>query len=227
VTLYEYIALIPSFNAGKPRFVNTLAALIQPLIDAQDLLASLTADFDLDTAVGVQLDIVGQWLGRTRYLTEPITGVYFAFHTPTDPVQRDGFDQGIWLGPYDPTTKIIAMPDDAYRKILKLQAIANHWDGTVPSIQEAFNNVFPGVVVQDMGDTSGGLMVMDVLIPGIEMSSLELAALEQDFPIKPSGVRVNIIESSVTTTPLFGFNVDGSIIGGFDHGSWGVVIQST
>jgi hypothetical protein len=227
VTLYEYIALIPSFNAGKPRFVNTLAALIQPLIDAQDMLASLTADFDLDTAVGVQLDIVGQWLGRTRYLTEPITGVYFAFHTATDPVQRDGFDQGIWLGPYDPTTKIIAMPDDAYRKILKLQAIANQWDGTVPSIQEAFNNVFPGVVVQDMGDTSGGLMVMDVLIPGIEMSSLELAALEQDFPIKPSGVRVNIIESSVTTTPLFGFNVDGSIIGGFDHGSWGVVIQST
>jgi hypothetical protein len=227
MTLYDYIALIPAFNANKPRFVNMLAALIQPLIDAQDTMAALTADFDLDTAVGVQLDIVGQWLGRTRYLTEPITGVYFALHAAGDTVLRDGFDQGIWLGPYDPTTKIVAMPDDTYRKILKLQAIANHWDGTVPSIQEAFNYVYPGVVVQDMGDTTGGLMVMDVLIPGIEMNSLELAALEQDFPIKPGGVRINIIQSTVSTTPLFGFNVDGSIIGGFDHGSWGVVIQST
>jgi hypothetical protein len=227
MTLGDYLALIPPFNANKPRFINMLASLLQPIIDAQDMLAAMLADFDLDTAVGVQLDIVGQWIGRTRYLQVPIAGVYFTFHAATDTVLRDGFNQGIWLGPFDPTTGIIAMPDDTYRKILKLQAIANEWDGTVPSIQAAFNAVYPGVVVQDMGDTSGGLMVMDVLIPGIEMNSLELAALQQDFPIKPSGVHINIIESTVTSTPLFGFNVDNNIIGGFNHGSWGVVIQST
>lgn len=227
MTLYEYLALIPPFNANKPRFVNMLAALIQPMIDAQNMLAALTADFDLDTAVGVQLDVVGQWLGRSRYLTTPLTGVYFTLHAAGDTVQRDGFDQGQWLGNYDPTTQIIAMPDDTYRKILKLQAIANVWDGTVPSIQAAFNAVYPGVVVQDLGDQSGGLMTMDVLIPGIDMNSLELAALEQDFPIKPSGVHVNIIESSVSTTPIFGFDVDNNIIGGLDAGSWGVIIQST
>jgi hypothetical protein len=227
MTLGDYLALIPPFNANKPRFINMLASLLQPIIDAQDMLAAMLADFDLDTAVGVQLDIVGQWIGRTRYLQVPIAGVYFTFHAAGDAVLRDGFNQGIWLGPYDPTTGIIAMPDDTYRKILKLQAIANEWDGTVPSIQAAFNAVYPGVVVQDMGDTSGGLMVMDVLIPGIEMNSLELAALQQDFPIKPSGVHINIIESTVTSTPLFGFNVDNNIIGGFNHGSWGVVIQST
>jgi hypothetical protein len=204
-----------------------LAALLQPVLDAQEVLAALTADFDLDTAVGVQLDIVGQWIGRTRYLQVPITGVYFTLHAPTDTVQRDGFDQGVWLGPYDPTTGIVAMDDGTYRKILKLQAIANEWDGTIPSIQAAFNAVYPGVVVNDRGDVAGGIMTMEVLIPGIEMNSLELAALEQDFPIKPSGVHVNVIESTVTQTAIFGFDVDNNIIGGFDHGSWGVVIQST
>jgi hypothetical protein len=231
MTLLDYIALIPPFNAGKPRFVNMLAALIQPMVDAQALLAALTADFDLDGAVGVQLDIVGQWIGRTRYLQVPKAGVYFSFDDSDDGTAnsspRTGFDQGVWLGKFDPTTALIAMPDDTYRKILKLQAIANEWDGTLPSIQAAFNAVYPGVVVQDNGDVSGKLMSMDVLIPGIEMNSLELAALQQDFPIKPSGVRVNIIESSVTTTPLFGFDIDNSIIGGMDHGSWGIVIQST
>jgi len=224
--LADYLGLIPPANAGKPRFVNMLAALLQPLADAQDMLYALTAEFDLDTAVGVQLDQVGQWIGRSRYLEVPITGVYFTLHAPADAVLRDGFDQGVWMQGFDPTVKIVAMDDESYRKILKLQAIANQWDGTLQQILDAFNNVFPGVVIQDKGDVAGGLMSMDVLIPGIEMSSLLLAALEQDFPIKPAGVLVNIIESSVSATPLFGFDIDTGPIQGFDHGSWGIIIMS-
>lgn len=225
MTLGQYLALVTSFHSQRPRYMNMLAALLQPLVDAQAFLASLTAAFDLDTAVGVQLDIVGQWIGRTRYLQVPLTGVYFSFDDGQGP--RTGFDQGVWQGPYDPASAIIAMDDDSYRAILKLQAIANEWDGTIASIQAAFNAVFPGVVVDDRGDVAGHVMEMEVLIPGIEMNSVTLAALEQDFPIKPSGVRTTIIESTLTTTSIFGFDVDGAIIGGFDHGSWGKIIQAT
>lgn len=227
MTLSDYLALITPYHSQRPKFVNMMAALLQPLVDAQAMLAQMTADFDLDTAVGVQLDILGLWIGRSRYLQEPITGVYFTLHAPGDPDMRDGFNQGIWLGPFDPTSGIVAMPDDTYRVVLQLQAIANEWDGTLGSIQQAFNAVFPGVVIQDMGDTPDGLMTMDVLIPGVEMNSLLLGVLEQDFPIKPSGVHINIIETTVSTQPIFGFNVDNAIIGGFNHGAWGKVIQST
>jgi hypothetical protein len=208
VTLDQYIALLPPYHSHQSRFVNTLAALLQPLVEAQEVLAQLSADFDLDTAVGVQLDMVGEWLGRSRWV--------------------DGFDQGQWLGPFDPTSVIVAMPDDTYRSVLRLQAMANHWDGTLASIQNQFATVFPGVVVEDKGDTAGGLMSMDVLIPGIAISTLLLSVLEQDFPIKPGGVRVNIIESTVVTEPLFGFDIDGAAlpIRGFDHGAWGLVIAS-
>jgi hypothetical protein len=219
-----YLGLVTSWHSTKPRFMNTLAALLQPMIDAQLMLEALTAEFDLDAAQGVQLDVVGQWIGRTRYVMAPITGVFFSFDDGGG--ARTGFDQGVWLGKYVPTDAITALDDDTYRTLLKMQALANEWDGTLASIQTAFNAVFPGVVVQDLGDTATGLMSMDVLIPGVEMSSLMLAVLEQDFPIKPSGVHLTIVETTVAYQPIFGFDISTKAIDGFDKGAWGKIIFS-
>ena len=203
--------------------MNTVAVLIQPIIDAQDTLTKLTSDFDLDTAVGIQLDQVGQWIGRTRYVTTPITGVFFAF----DLTNRVGFDQGVWLGDYDPTDAITGLDDETYREVLKLQAIANHWDGTLPSIAADLDRVFPGIAIQDLGDAPAGLMRMDVLIPSVLVNTLLLYVLEQDFPIKPSGVLVNFIETTLSTQPIFAFDVGhqpGSPLGGFDEAAWGIIV---
>jgi hypothetical protein len=222
--LVTYLSLVPSWNSQRPKFMSTVAALVQPLVEAQQMLAKLTSDFDIDTAVGVQLDMVGQWLNRSRYVLEPITGVFFSFN-----IDNVGFNQGIWMGPYDETDAVTAMPDDVYRAVLKLQAIANVWDGTLPSIQAALDEVFPGIAVQDLGDVTGKVMSMDVLIPSNYLSALLLAVLEQDFPIRPSGVLVNIIETTLQGTPIFAFNLpltEANRFGGFNQSSWGEIIQS-
>lgn len=222
MTLEEYLSLITSWHSDKPRFVNTVAVLIQPLVDAQAMLQKLTADFDIDTAIGVQLDMVGQWVGRSRYIKQPIAGVYFAFDTV-----NVGFDQGHWKGPYDSVEGVTSLDDETYRTVLKLQALANSWDGTLESIADAFDAVFPGVVIDDKGDTVNGLMSMDVLVPTVHLSSLLLAVLEQDFPLKPSGVRTTFIQSSVVTEPLFAFDVAfvaGGPMAGFDQGAWGIIL---
>ena len=224
MTLSDYLSLITSWHADKPRFVNTVAVLVQPLVEAQAMLQQLTADFDIDTAIGVQLDMVGQWVGRSRYIQQPIEGVYFAFDLPND---RVGFDQGHWKGPYDSVEGVVALDDETYRTVLKLQAIANSWDGTIPSIADQFDAVFPGVVIDDKGDTAGGLMSMEVLVPGQHLSSLLLAVLQQDFMLKPSGVRTTFFETSVATEPLFAFDVaatPGGPMAGFDQGAWGIVL---
>jgi hypothetical protein len=236
MTLSEYLGLITSWHADKPRFVNTVAALLQPLIDSQAMFQKLTADFDLDTAVGVQLDMVGQWIGRTRYVDMPLAGKFFSFNDSFDGTPGDspntGFNKGVWLGKYDTTDGISRLDDETYRTLLKLQAIANHWDGTIPSIADDFDRVFPGAVIDDKGDTVQGLMSMDVLVPAVWLSSLMLAVLEQDFMLKPSGVRVNFIETTVSTEPLFGFNVpydaaNPGPIAGFNIGAWGKIILTT
>src|SRR3954453_4905573 len=115
--LSDYLARIPTYHSTRPRFMNTLAVLCQPLVDAMVMLDQLTYDFDLDTAVGVQLDMVGQWLGRDRWLKMPFTDIYFSFDLPED---RVGFDQGVWLGPYDARDGVRALDDDTYRTLLKL-----------------------------------------------------------------------------------------------------------
>jgi hypothetical protein len=227
MTLSDYLSLITSWHADKPRFVNTMAVLLQPMVEAQAMLQQLTADFDIDTAIGVQLDMVGQWVGRSRYIKQPITGVYFSFDLPAD---RVGFDQGHWKGQFDSAEGVVALDDETYRTVLKLQAIANGWDGTLASIADAFDAVFPGVVIDDKGDTVDGLMSMDVLVPGVHLSSLLLAVLEQDFMLKPSGVRTTFLETTVPTEPLFAFDVaatPGGPMAGFDEGAWGIVLLTT
>jgi hypothetical protein len=228
----DYLALVPNYHSTLPRFMNTVALLTQPLADAQDMLERLRADFDIDTAIGVQLDQVGQWVGRTRYVQAPITGIFFSFDLPA---QRVGFDQGFWLGQYTPTDAITALDDETYRSILKLQVLANQWDGTLASISIALNTVFPGIAIQDLGDTGPGLMSMHVLLPLADMDSLLLAVLEQDFPIKPSGVRMDFIDNPIAGgQPVFAFDVphvlDGPL-GGWEgglpsdqHSAWGIIV---
>jgi hypothetical protein len=225
MTLEEYLALITSYHSTRPRFVNTVAALVQPMVAAMAMLQHLTIDFDLDTAIGVQLDMVGQWLGRDRYLKLPVTNVFFSFDDWDGP--DTGFDKGVWQGKYDARDQVARLDDETYRMILKLQAIANQWTGEVPPIVIPFDDVFPGVVMDDRGDKPGGLMACDVLIPGPEITKIMLYVLEQDFALKASGVRYNFIETTVTTDPLFGFDIDNNTIAGFDRGAWGKIILST
>ena len=97
----NYVNLITSEHQTKPNFAAVVAALTQWSIDYQSTVAigsavdtSVMADvtapvdtplvqytfgatpslYDLDAAVGVQLDAVGLWVGLTRYVTVPSIG---------------------------------------------------------------------------------------------------------------------------------------------------------
>ena len=62
-----YTGLIPSSNAAEPNFVRMVSTTVQPFVDQQTAVASLTTD--VDTAVGNSLDYIGQWIGLiTAYL---------------------------------------------------------------------------------------------------------------------------------------------------------------
>ena len=54
----KYIALITSAHNDKPRFVATVDLATNALAQGQDFLNTLPAEFDIDSAVGVQLDAI-------------------------------------------------------------------------------------------------------------------------------------------------------------------------
>lgn len=133
----DYLSLIPSENASKQKFVDTVTVSIQGLVDEMTLLGLIPADYDIDTAVGSQLDVVGQWVGLSRRLKSPIAGAFFSLDT-----DGLGFDQGVWLGPDDSTDGIVTLDDATYRFFLYIKVAANIWDGSMGQLQVLINDLF-------------------------------------------------------------------------------------
>ena len=134
--LQDYLDLITSEHQDKPDYVATVALRVQPYIDMQNLLAGMPALFDLDVAIGDQLDKTGLWIGLTRFLEIPLS-IYFSWDTA-----GLGWDQGVWSGSYSPGHGIVALDDPHYRILLKARVVANQWDGTIPGAYTAWNDLF-------------------------------------------------------------------------------------
>jgi hypothetical protein len=71
-TVDYYLDRITPWHAGRPRFRSTVENAVAPLVGLQEFLAHLPQDFDLDDAIGVQLDAVGERVGRSRFIPVPI-----------------------------------------------------------------------------------------------------------------------------------------------------------
>lgn len=209
-----YTDRIPPENAKKPKFVALVDDTTGNFAGIQDLETNLIQYFDLDTAVGVQLDTIGEWVGIGREVSVPIAGVYFSFD-----ISGIGFDQGVWKGPFDPDTGITSLPDDIYRVLIRAKIGANRWDGSMAGWKAIVDQVFPPetrIAVQDNGD-----MTITVIIAGTLPSALQIALIENGYlPLKPEAIGVRYTMTSVDGTPGFGFDVNNSYIAGFDTGAW-------
>jgi hypothetical protein len=214
-TLADYLALVPSQHQGKPKYMATLELVLAPQVAMQEFINNIPQAFDLDEAIGVQLDIVGQWIGATRYINAPINGIFFSFDT-----SGQGFDQAIWFGPFTPTQGLIALYDDLYREFLYAKAAANEWNGELTSAWNIYQMLlapYPGamLLVQDNQD-----MTMTVAIGGtLPPVLVQLLVLNEHLPLRPSGVQQFSYLTSVPGAPLFGFDVETALISGLDVGS--------
>ena len=135
----DYLKLVTRLHASRPHYNAMLAAVLQPFSDLQAFLNSLPAQFDIDQAIGVQLDIVGQWVGQSRNISVPLPNIFFAFDSPN---LAKGWDRGIWQGPYATVNGLTALDDETYRLLLQTLVMANAWDGSISSAQAILNNFF-------------------------------------------------------------------------------------
>ncbi|MFY2841856.1 DUF2612 domain-containing protein [Achromobacter ruhlandii] len=211
----DYIARLSAYHRGKPKFTATVTALYDAAASLSELYGGMPAAFDLDLAVGAQLDAVGRWVGLERRVSTPIANVYFSHD-----LDGLGFDQGVWQGPFDPDSGLTELDDDTYRLLLRAKIGANHWDGTLETSAAILDRIFGGgthVFIQDNGDMS-----VDIGVAGAPPSALFLALLTGGYiPLKPEGVRISYYVIPSQEGPLFGFDVQNHYISGFDSGLWG------
>lgn len=182
----DYTGLITSEHADKSKFMAMVGAVAGMFADSQNFLASLTPAFDLDTAIGAQLDVLGIWIGVSRRIAVPIANVYFSWDTA-----GVGWDQGVWKGTFDPGSSISVLDDDTYRLVLRAKIGANNWDGSIitaaPILSEIFGDSGTYVQIYDNGDMSFNIYIM-----GPPPSALKMALISGGYiPIKPAGVRAN------------------------------------
>lgn len=214
----SYLGLVTSEHNQRPRFMSMLTGILQPYADNIVVLASMSALFDIDVAVGQQLDIVGQWIGATRNVTVPLTDVYFSLDDPLL-----GFDRGTWFNSFNPVNGIVHLSDEAYRTLLRARVANNQWDGTIPGAYKIWDTVFAGtdtgILIQDL-ENSHMIMALVGTVP----DAVTLALFRGGYlNIKPAGVKIDAyVTPSVANTPYFGFDSNGSGISGFDIGAFGV-----
>jgi hypothetical protein len=137
-TIQPYLDLVTAEHQ-KPKYLDTILHSIRGHAQEIELLIRLYELFDIDTAVGQQLDYVGQWIGVTRYITTEMENVFFSWDATRNPV---GWEQGTWWQPFTETTELFKLDDEHYRMLLKARIISNHWDGTVPGAYTAWETLF-------------------------------------------------------------------------------------
>jgi Protein of unknown function (DUF2612) len=202
------------------RFVATVAASVAPYVQLQQILKGLIQSYDIQTAVGVQLDVIGQWVGQSRSVRVPLVGVYFAWND----VNADGWDRGSWQGLFDPTSGLLALPDDSYRTLLLAMIQGNRWDGSVPTADATLARVFgpsTTIVIEDHQDMS-----MTVAVSGIPLSATNLGLLTQgELQIRPMGVQVVAYAILPSTGLLFAWDIPAnSVYAGWGVGQWAVML---
>jgi hypothetical protein len=212
VIVSDYTALIPGQNQNKPKFIGWLAANLQPIVDAQQAANELYKAFILDTAVGVQLDILGQQLGQSRTVNFiPEGGVSSTLN------------------------------DDLYRLILKAAILKNTWKGTRQEIYDFWIRVFPQypIIIVDNQDMSMSYSIFGLpLDPSALMpftydsptlgydagywvnqsgGLLRELILHHYLTPKPAGVSVSY---SFPTQVIFAYDQNSTYLKGYNAGNW-------
>jgi hypothetical protein len=212
----EYLNLIPNSNRDKPKFLQVLKTSLAVKDHIKSLAFEFVSAFDIDTAVGEQLDTLGIWIGRSRIISTPIEGKFFEFRGDLTETWRTG----VWRGRYQTGSQLITLPDSTYRTLLKAKIAANIWDGTIPRLYDLFDRIFPNaaIKIKDWQDMS-----VTVYINSVALSGLDIAVITGGYlPIRPAGVRIR--EYIVTnTTKIFKFDASDTLHGGFDGAGWAII----
>ncbi|NRS20579.1 DUF2612 domain-containing protein [Brevibacillus sp. HB1.4B] len=151
MAIQPYLDLITSEHYNRPKFMSWLSALLQKADDAEIISNIIPSAFDVENAVGVQLDTLGELIGRTRFLP-------FQLADGSSPV----------------------LDDHNYQIALKAKIAQNQWDGTVPEIYDMWDSLFPdaqlmitdnqdmtmkGTIRGDLGLQSVELITVGYIIP--------------------------------------------------------------
>jgi hypothetical protein len=210
--LYQYI--------NQPNARATVGLLCsQAIVDLLPI--EINKAFNINTAIGPQLDILGEYIGLNRVINAPVLRDYFSFDDYVFPrVNAIGFTDYTDLtlnanaSVYEYITSnysLTTLSDAEYRILLKLKLLSNMSQNCLYEVNEILYEVFGNdVVVFDQFDMTISYFVKN------EISRIMGIALSQNLLPKPMAVLIS---------GLFGLDIISSLWGLTDYTrvSWSTI----
>jgi len=207
IKYYQDLLLYQYINA--PRARATIGLLVSQAL--ADLLPNtLAASFDIDTAVGAQLDILGEYIGFSRTIPAVIPRTYFtaddytAELTPTTAYGMTDYTQPNLNANYSfysyffYNTATNVLEDSEYRLLLKLKILLNTSDNTLANIVSMMYEFFgTDLIVCDQCDMS-----MSYYIDSAVIRIVTIAKGVNLLP-KPMGVLLTGVFAVNSTTDVW------------------------
>ena len=106
----KYLDRIESQHRGRLRFMEHTETLLEMIDGAYDVIREMPDDFNIETAVGKQLDVIGKRVGAFRKVEIPDSAYY-----------------GTELN------------DEEFRAYIYSRIFRNHWDGTAETFQKVWD----------------------------------------------------------------------------------------
>lgn len=200
-TLDYYENLLIIQYAEKPKAKAT-ARLLTETILADGIFLDVRDGYNLQNAVGVQLDTIGAWVGIDRFYTSnEFTSDYFGFAdavTLSPSANIVGFDDaaapdksGFFLDAEEVISTQLQLNDASYRTLIELKIVQNNSNHSFGDISTKLYQFFGDTLrVKDNYDMSITYFIGDT------SSSLLRAALQKNVLPKPAGVRLELLDGS-------------------------------
>lgn len=221
VEYYQNLLIIQYNNKEKAR--ATIKSISEALL-ASGILFDIRDGFNIDNAVGAQLDVIGKYVGLDRFYTmvqDPID--YFAFtdYEEIDPDEEekfgltdyanfDDFQYNGTLNYSSVLTQDNKLNDEDFRSLIKLRIIQNNSNHSHKSIDDAIWQVFGDSVVP----SSEGDMHMIYFLRNANQSIIEAALTKGVLP-RPMGVGVSLIRMEEEF--FFGMTSYSDVLNGIDN----------
>ena len=171
VDLNFYLDLVTSEHSTKPKYMAWLSVLLTPLIDAIKLNEDVKKAFDLNTAIGAQLNIIGKWLEQPRQVD---------------------------FQPTDGSSSVLN--DNYYRTVLKAKVVKNQWTGTISNFYSFWNVLFKGQPLQIyLVDNQDMEPVAIIWSSSVDQMMQDLIANNYIVP-KPAGLGLTVRRIDSDTT---------------------------
>lgn len=187
---------------AKPKLRALVQALLKPADGLQGALRDMYDQRWLETAVGKQLDGIGEIVGLPRVIDETVYVRFFGFEGQPN---VGGFGEARLRRANERAVGgSTTLLDPEYRKLLYWKIALNNGHGTTPEISSSLKPIFDvsRVIVQDAGNAKIRIWVSR--IPG---PNDPLMTNPHKWVPKAAGVGVQIISGS--TEKPFGFREQG------------------